>query len=1098
MNLVAALRIGSLCLLGALPIRTSGDNVIPKGGARLPEAKLSEATSAGFHEFCFKCHEDTKAKGRLNLQRMSEAPDFETLFKTWEKVIDKLETREMPPEDERQPSAEQRNRLIADVREALDSYIRQTAGDPGRIAMRRLTSAEYGYAIHDLTGLELGLDRNFISDAVGGEGFSNVGDVQFIQDSTLERYLEAAKLVASHAVVAAGPLRFYRDPGKTGQELSAIRRIQEIYERHGFRTASGEGGKAFGLERYPKAFYAAWRFKHRRALDLENESLGSLAHEEGLDAPFVEHIWAVLHEKGLPFPANEIATAWDALPAPKAGERHSIRADCEKVYDLLQGWQIGLAENTGDAEVASILTETSFRPSLTNAFRVRLAWPPGTETASFQIAVAPVAGQARSNAAVLWKRPTLRFRKPAQGAGAGGRARPTDLRAVVTDATAERLNFGRGIGGAPTGTNDFITSGFMTAPIEFKIPPGAPQAELLIELQLDPAHLADKEDCVVRCVVSHDLNEGATAAATGTFSLVLANPNGATIDTLKTGIATFARVFPQISQREAAPADRDPIPPPFNSDYNNAERNEFHATIKYHRDDRFLTEHVLEDKDRQQLDEAWTDLLTAFDYHETYLRFVAKKYGLQLSPLAKLDSEQIEHIPEEPRRYVRWLRDGFVRAQQQLERSARGHVDDAIHFAELAWRRPLSEAERERLRAFYAASREELDDPAALQALIARILISPAFLYRIEAMPAVGSAVDRPADRIALTDWELASRLSFFLACSIPDDELRRAAAAGELRRPEQLVAQAKRLLRDGKARRFATEFFGQWFGFYRFDHYRGVDTTRFTEFTDALKNAMYDEAVSFFENIVREDRPVHEILFADYSFLNRDLAAHYGIPATRLSTNELSRFEGVGQFHRGGLLRLGAVLTSTSAPLRTSAVKRGDWILRRVLGRGVPPPPGDAGSIPPDDVLPDGKTVRERLEAHRRDSSCVNCHARMDPLGFSLEHFDSIGRWRDTYRDGQKIDANGRLNDGTEIAEFEGLNEYLLRNEAVFNRTLCAKLLGFALGRSELASDRPLLDRMAAGLKSDNRFSTLVAQIVSTDQFRFRRAEERMRAAAE
>ena len=168
----------------------------------------------------------------------------------------------------------------------------------------------------------------------------------------------------------------------------------------------------------------------------------------------------------------------------------------------------------------------------------------------------------------------------------------------------------------------------------------------------------------------------------------------------------------------------------------------------------------------------------------------------------------------------------------------------------------------------------------------------------------------------------------------------------------------------------------------------------------------------------------------------------------------------------------------------------RGDWLLRRVLGRSVPPPPGDAGSIPPDDVQDDGKTVRQRLEAHRRDASCVNCHSRIDPFGFALEHFDSIGRWRKTYRDGQKIDADGRLNDGTEIVEFEGLIEYLRKYEGSFNRTLCAKLLGYALGRAEMVSDKPLLDRMTAGLNTDNRFSTLVTQIVTSPQFRYRRVE--------
>ena len=165
--------------------------------------------------------------------------------------------------------------------------------------------------------------------------------------------------------------------------------------------------------------------------------------------------------------------------------------------------------------------------------------------------------------------------------------------------------------------------------------------------------------------------------------------------------------------------------------------------------------------------------------------------------------------------------------------------------------------------------------------------------------------------------------------------------------------------------------------------------------------------------------------------------------------------------------------------------------MLRRVLGKSVPPPPGDAGSIPPDDVLADGRTVRQRLEAHRRDATCVNCHSRIDPLGFALEHFDSIGRWRETYRDGQRIDASGKLSDGTEISEFDGLIQYLHQHEALFDRTLCAKLLGYALGRAELVSDRPLLDRMTDRLRNDPRFSTLVIEIVMSTQFRNQRAQE-------
>jgi hypothetical protein len=354
-------------------------------------------------------------------------------------------------------------------------------------------------------------------------------------------------------------------------------------------------------------------------------------------------------------------------------------------------------------------------------------------------------------------------------------------------------------------------------------------------------------------------------------------------------------------------------------------------------------------------------------------------------------------------------------------------------------------------------------------------------LYRIES-PTAGDGI------VPLSNFELASRLSYFLWSSQPDEALLKAAADGELSDPKRLAEQAKRMLRDPKARRLSAEFFGQWFGFYRFDQYTGVDTEKFSEFTDELRAAMYDEAVSFFEHMIREDRSTQDILFADHTFLNGLLAEHYGIDAPSAPTDRLAKISSVNESHRGGLLQLGAVLTVTSAPLRTSAVKRGDWILRRLIGTPVPTPPADVGSIPADEVLPDGLTIRQRLEAHRSDVSCMNCHSRMDPLGFALEHFDSIGRWRDTYSDGQAIETTGVLNNGTEISELEGLLDYLKKNEALINRNMSAKLLGYALGRAELVTDRPLLEQMTASASSEHHFSNLVVQIVTSPQFRDQR----------
>jgi hypothetical protein len=328
--------------------------------------------------------------------------------------------------------------------------------------------------------------------------------------------------------------------------------------------------------------------------------------------------------------------------------------------------------------------------------------------------------------------------------------------------------------------------------------------------------------------------------------------------------------------------------------------------------------------------------------------------------------------------------------------------------------------------------------------------------------------------------------MSFFLWSSIPDDELRRAAAAGELSRPAMLARQVKRMTADPKARRFATEFFGQWLGFYQFDEYRGVDTGRFPEFTEEVKSAMYDEAISTFEHIVRQDRPVSEILAADYTFLNKPLAKFYGIDEKLAPTDTLQRVEGMSKYDRGGALRLGSVLTTTSAPLRTSPVKRGDWILRRILSTPTPPPPPDAGTLPADDKSFEGQTLRQRLTAHKKDAKCAACHLRIDPLGFPLEGFDAVGRTRTAYNDGKPVDTTGEFRDKSVIVGADGLLGYLQKQDEKVLTTLSRKMIGYALGRNPLASDRRLIGEMVkAG--GNATFTDLATRVVTSRQFRNR-----------
>ncbi|QDV35434.1 DUF1592 domain-containing protein [Tautonia plasticadhaerens] len=1029
--------------------------------------------------YCVECHGEEFAEAKINLQQMAEAPDLGRRFREWEKVARVVRDGRMPPEYMPQPARKTRETIAGAIEGALDQYVERHEGDPGPVPLRRLTGAEYAATIEDLTGVDLDLGADFVSDAVAGEGFTNAGGGQFMQDSTLERYLEAARRLADHLVVGSGPLRFFEDPGRTGRELSAITRIQAIYQAHGFRTAAGEGAEPFGLDLYPSALLVAWQYRHREELGLGDVDLPTLARREGRSVRLCEHLWRVLNREEAPFPLSLVIDEWRALPPPGELGPEEARARCLGICERLRGWQSTLAASAGDEEEAAVLTAGEIRVAPRHEMAADISWPEGARSTEFVLSVSPASDHPIEDAVVLWRDARIRLRLEDRR-----RDRPRSIAEFLDPESADRLAIGSHPRGGPIDEGDFAIGGGASVPVRLRIPEGAISARLTVEVELDEE---SREFGIVRCRVADGEVEGETAAEVGDTSALLADPGNPLVESWREGVAEFARLLPEVSHREPAPSDRDPIPAPFDAAYNMPERNEFHSSIKYHRDDDFFVRHVADDAARLRLDRAWTDLLSSFEYHDLNLRFLSRKFGLGLddASIDSLDAGTIEAIPEGPRAFVTRWKDELEGMRQALEDAEPGHVEDALRLAGLAWRRPLSSGEQGRLRSFYRELRAEagLDHDRAIRALFARILVSPAFLYRAEPTPG-----DRPGV-VPLDDWQLASRLSYFLWSSMPDEELRRLAAGGRLRDPGELARQARRMLSDPKAGRLASEFFGQWLGFYRFDRHRGIDTGAFPEFTERLRGSMYGEAEAFFGHLVREDRPVDEILFADYSFLDRRLAEHYGIPADSLREDEFARVDGLDTHHRGGLFGMGSVLAVTSAPLRTSAVKRGDWVLRRVVGTPVPPPPADVGSIPAEEVLPDGLTVRERLEAHRSDASCVNCHARIDPLGFALEQFDPLGRWRDSYADGQEIDTSGTLSDGTTITGPGGLRDYLRRERPRFHRTIGAKLLGYALGRAELVSDRPLVGRMVADLDAGGRFSDLVVRVVTSEQFRNRRS---------
>jgi mono/diheme cytochrome c family protein len=1093
----------------APPVRAAA--VVPARVRAVPAHTPSASTAAPmapstFEDYCVECHGADKPKANLNLEKLLARPTADSVganWKDWERVAEMLESGAMPPKEATLfPSDEERAAGLAWIRTSLTAYEAEHAGDPGRVTVRRLTSAEYAYAVRDLTGIDIKAGIDASSDSVGGEGFANFGDVQFMQDASIERYLEAAKLVADHAVIGAGPLDFYSDPGKTGLELSALSRIDELYASKGFRVVSGEGGFPFGLDRYGKALYVAWFYKHRAALGEPAATLRSLAAKEGITGRFAEHVWSVVNKPAAGYPTRATVDGWRKLPAPTADVPASMikaRAGTDALYKTLTTWPSwffargDLAAGGAGDESPLVFDDTSLAAEPSHHFtyalgprggRGRGAPTPPAGPVKVSLIVTSLETTPGARPAIVWRNARIVTRAAAAGrgpatppaAGAGrGMAGPIlstrSLRSTLPAEVAASMKFGIAPDGAALGPDDFAASDTTS----FTLDPAADGT--VAELQAD-VELGPDRNAVVRVMIS-DRPEGSSRDAGQ--RVLIGDPATPGYRTFRAGIAEYVSLLPPNSHGEANPADKDPVPAPFDNTYNSPEHDAFVMKVKYQRNDDFFTNNIVDGEDRARLNQAWNDLFGSWPYHDAYLGMLADHYGLTLKSrrIKDMGPVQIAALPAAVRPHVTALRahyDEVVKAQTLAQP---GHLANVLDFASRAWRRPLTAADKASLRAFYDRSRtvNRLDHDGAIRALIARVLVSPAFLYRLET---VARASDKP-----LNGSELASRMSFFLWSSIPDDELRRAAAAGELNDPVMLARQVKRMTADPKARRLATEFFGQWLGFYHFDEYRGVDTARFPEFTEDVRTAMYDEAVSTFEFLVREERPVKEILYADYTFLNKPLANFYGIKTELGTSGKMERVEGVRQYDRGGALRLGSVLTVTSAPLRTSPVKRGDWVLRRILGTPTPPPPADAGTLPADDKTFEGLTLRQKLTQHKRNATCATCHLRIDPLGFPLEGFDAVGRSRARYADGNAVDVTGEFADKTTIVGAEGLLTYLQGQDRKVMTTLSRKMLGYALGRTALASDQPLIREMiAAGSAS---FSDLATRIVTSRQFRNR-----------
>lgn len=439
--------------------------------------------------------------------------------------------------------------------------------------------------------------------------------------------------------------------------------------------------------------------------------------------------------------------------------------------------------------------------------------------------------------------------------------------------------------------------------------------------------------------------------------------------------------------------------------------------------------------------------------------------------------------PENATLQITAARDRILIARPGDKLSSRDAARKVLfHFARRAFRHPVSDAEVDRLLTLFDRRQKHGDSyDASLRYALKAALISPNFLFLVEPEPAKEGVY-------RLGDDQLACRLSYFLWSSMPDDELFSLAAQDRLHEKDVLKEQVRRMLRDPRSAALGENFAQEWLGIEALGGANRPDSSRFPQFDDALADAERQEVALFFDSVIRDDQSLLKLIAADYTFANDRLAQLYGI----------ERVDGAGMRRvslpdrsRGGVLGMAAVLTSTSYPLRTSPVLRGKWVLEQLLGERIPPPPPTAGRLPPDDRQADGLTFRQRLEKHRSNPECASCHSRMDPMGFGLENFDAIGRWRTTEA-GAPIDATGVLPDGERFDGPLQLKDVLLKHKDQFLRNFSRKLLGYALGRGLDRFDQCVVKDSLKSLDANgDRPSALIDTIVLSTPFQYRYAKK-------
>lgn len=549
----------------------------------------------------------------------------------------------------------------------------------------------------------------------------------------------------------------------------------------------------------------------------------------------------------------------------------------------------------------------------------------------------------------------------------------------------------------------------------------------------------------------------------------------------------------------------------------------YHNVMGYFRDDTPLMQMILDEKGRQELNRLWDEFDFVADYTKrTWVQYFFNQSGEILGTGRESSSERPSDRDVSTTEIILKLRDAYVarareshnavaesairyhfetidrtlRALQQKRASAeQQHTEALLRFAERAYRRPLNPAERADLLQYYRSlrSKNNLSHEEAIRDCVVSVLMSPKFMYLIDAASeektpirlASTDATEPQATWASLNDYALASRLSYFLWSSMPDDELLKHAQAGDLHKPDVLPRQVERMLKDKRSADMAAEFGGNWLGSRQFETYNSVDRNRFPRFTNDLREAMYHEPVEFLRDVIASDRSILDLVYGQYTFVNPVLAEFYGMPAVSGGNDHWVKVDNAAEYGRGGLLSMAVFMTMNSPGLRTSPVKRGSWVVRRVIGDEIPSPPPNVPQLPSDEAKSD-LPVRQMLEKHRSVPFCASCHARFDHFGLVYEGYGPVGERRTTDLAGRPVDTSATFPGGFQGAGLDAIKTYIKeRREPDVVDNISRRLLSYALGRTLILSDEPLVSQIHDKLQAGNyRFSVLVESIVASPQF--------------